>query len=421
MTTEQIKKLNELGDLLSSGAITKEEFNILKARVLNQNYKPEAPVINVESENADKIKSTGLNEVNSTLNSASEIKDSHHVNELNTTKTTPSPWRYVLAIVFFISGLSYIAYKLYFKEKWANEQNTESQQYINSGQTNSQPSREDKVSMDFIGQTYRHTSSGSAGNGTLTFSFEENGTGNFFESLFVQIPIDIQKKYNRYYPPTHHEDSGTISWSIVGDKIYVYYTYTDTDGVSNREKLILRYDDKRNIMYHYNDNTTVYKSVSTKSGNNQESNGYNESSENDDYYNRQQEQAEYESSRAYYNSEEFKESVRESEPVKTKTQELEILYKTSITRSPEPRKDFANVFWKKEYTLFDKLTDEPIFPYKKGEIITYKIYCSTNESLTPEYVELSPEQLQRKVAYKFANLDNCNKWIESKKRKLKKN
>lgn len=32
MTTEQIKKLNELGDLLASGAITKTEFNILKAK-----------------------------------------------------------------------------------------------------------------------------------------------------------------------------------------------------------------------------------------------------------------------------------------------------------------------------------------------------------------------------------------------------
>ena len=104
----------------------------------------------------------------------------------------------------------------------------------------------------------------------------------------------------------------------------------------------------------------------------------------------------------------------------SKTEEKETLYKTPIARSPEPRKDFANVFWQREYTLFDKLTDEPIFPYKKNGAIIYKIYCSTNESLTAEYVEYSPEQLQNKTAYKFLNLDNCNKWIESKKRKLNK-
>jgi hypothetical protein len=123
----------------------------------------------------------------------------------------------------------------------------------------------------------------------------------------------------------------------------------------------------------------------------------------------------------YYNSNEFKETVQETEPKNSKIQETEILYKTTILRSPESRKDFANVFWNKEYTLFDKLTDEPIFAYKKNGLLIYKIYCTTSESLVAEYVELSPEQLQKKTAYKFLNFENCNKWIESKKRKLNKN
>jgi hypothetical protein len=101
--------------------------------------------------------------------------------------------------------------------------------------------------------------------------------------------------------------------------------------------------------------------------------------------------------------------------------EKEELFKTNIKRNPEPRLDVANVFWTKKYTLFDKLTDEPIYPYKKNDLIIYKIYCSTNESLIAEYVELTPEQLENKVAYKFANLENCSRWIESKKGKLKKN
>jgi hypothetical protein len=183
------------------------------------------------------------------------------------------------------------------------------------------------------------------------------------------------------------------------------------------------YFDKKVKFLGYNSNwiSERHKSNDIEESDSYYESYYNESSENDDYYNRQQEQAEYESSQAYYNSNEFKETVQESETKNSQIQETEILYKTTILRSPESRKDFANVFWNKEYTLFDKLTDEPIFAYKKNGLLIYKIYCTTSESLVAEYVELSPEQLQKKTAYKFLNFENCNKWIESKKRKLNKN
>lgn len=41
MTSEQIEKLKSLGDLLNNGTITKDEFNLLKAEVLNENAKTE--------------------------------------------------------------------------------------------------------------------------------------------------------------------------------------------------------------------------------------------------------------------------------------------------------------------------------------------------------------------------------------------
>ncbi len=286
MTDEQINKLNELGDLLSTGAITKDEFNILKAKVLNQNYKPIAPVIPVESENAHKIEFTGLNEVNSALNSASEIKDLHHVNELKTTKTSPSFWRYILAIIFFISGGYYIAYKLYFQEKWANEHITESQQSTFSDQPNSQPSLQDKVSMDFIGQTYVKRTKDSFGGTTEQFSFLPNGKGEFYVAFSVVSSF--------------YELDGPLTWKIDGNKIHMEYTYIASDGVSTREKELLTYDEQRNLLLDDNDNTKVYKSISSKSGYNHESSGYNESSDKDDYYNSHQ--AEHESNQNFYDN-----------------------------------------------------------------------------------------------------------------------
>ena len=53
---------------------------------------------------------------------------------------------------------------------------------------------------------------------------------------------------------------------------------------------------------------------------------------------------------------------------------------TTIKRSPENRKDFANVYYKSEYTLFDLFTDEPIFPSSDGN---YNIYISSNENKVP--------------------------------------
>ena len=52
----------------------------------------------------------------------------------------------------------------------------------------------------------------------------------------------------------------------------------------------------------------------------------------------------------------------------------------NIKRDPSA-KDYANVFYKSKYTLFDLLTDKPIFPNSKG---IYNIYYASNEEPTPQ-------------------------------------
>jgi hypothetical protein len=85
-----------------------------------------------------------------------------------------------------------------------------------------------------------------------------------------------------------------------------------------------------------------------------------------------------------------------------------------IKRNPEQRLDVANVFWKKEYTLFDLITDEPIFPITKGGLTIYQIYYSSNEDPTPHFGEFTPEQLEEHLFYKFKNKENCIKFCDSK-------
>lgn len=81
----------------------------------------------------------------------------------------------------------------------------------------------------------------------------------------------------------------------------------------------------------------------------------------------------------------------------------------NIKRDPEPRKDFANVFYKQQYTLFDLWSDEPIFPNSTGN---YNIYYATNEDRTPKSFSGSALKLQGMTVYKFKNYTNCKYWCD---------
>jgi hypothetical protein len=81
----------------------------------------------------------------------------------------------------------------------------------------------------------------------------------------------------------------------------------------------------------------------------------------------------------------------------------------SINRDPDTRKDFANVFYKSQYTLFDMWSDEPIFPDSKG---VYNIYYATNENRTPNSFIGNSSQLQGMTVYKFKNYSNCKNWCD---------
>lgn len=85
-----------------------------------------------------------------------------------------------------------------------------------------------------------------------------------------------------------------------------------------------------------------------------------------------------------------------------------------LKRDPDTRKDFANVYWKSEYTLFDKATDEPIFPKKKNGVLVYEIYYSSNENPNPFYGEFTEDELERHLFYKFKNKENCMLFCDRK-------
>ena len=84
-----------------------------------------------------------------------------------------------------------------------------------------------------------------------------------------------------------------------------------------------------------------------------------------------------------------------------------------ILRDPQP-KDFANVYWESPYTLFDLLTDEPIFPVFENRRKIYKIYYSSNEDPRVFYGEFTINRLQDHFFYKFSSKENCQNCCDRK-------
>lgn len=86
-----------------------------------------------------------------------------------------------------------------------------------------------------------------------------------------------------------------------------------------------------------------------------------------------------------------------------------------ILRNPDSRKDYANVFWKRKYTLFDFITDEPIFPVVENGKKIYNIYYSSNEDPNPYQGSFTEDQLENHLFYKFKNKSSCMEFCKSKK------
>lgn len=91
--------------------------------------------------------------------------------------------------------------------------------------------------------------------------------------------------------------------------------------------------------------------------------------------------------------------------------EQSINTKKQINNRDPQTKDRANVFYNSNYTLFDLLTDEPIYPDQNG---IYNIWYSSNENPKPFSITLTLDELTKFRYYKFKNERNCKKWCESR-------
>ncbi len=94
--------------------------------------------------------------------------------------------------------------------------------------------------------------------------------------------------------------------------------------------------------------------------------------------------------------------------------------KNNIVNQPEPEtlkrdpraKDVANVFWDSKYTLYCKVTDEPINPNSNGE---YDIWYASHEEPYPHHKILNKQELPSLLFYKFKDYETCKKWCDAKK------
>jgi len=88
---------------------------------------------------------------------------------------------------------------------------------------------------------------------------------------------------------------------------------------------------------------------------------------------------------------------------------------TPIQINPNPKHGSQNVFFDKNYTLFDlSRPNLPIFPVNKNGAIVYQIYYSSNEDPRPYYGEFTPSQLESHLYYKFKNLETCQEFCRNK-------
>jgi hypothetical protein len=401
---DKITRLTELKKLLDDGLLTQEEFDNYKTELISvksEENKFQQKNVVIETETTKVEENTIIeNEAKTTDKQQDEKSQKEYVKKLNDTKTNHSYGRYILAIAFFLGGGFFIFYHFVLKEKWSNEESIMSNEASKANETNTR-------------FTYLREPVDELESGSVTGIKSEQELYNYLDEVAKYWCSEFKKAKQFQNENKRFEEMLKV------DRCINAFPLGFTEGVIMPNDLPMELSQKATnyfqnkvveLGFNYSWNEGANEDKQEVSNEEPEETYYWRSSDyNEEQFNREREESESESNQNYYKS---------SNEVKVEKEEL---YKTTIIRNPETRLDIANVFWKKNYTLFDKLTDEPIFPFKKGEKITYKIYCSSNESLTPEYVELSPEQLERKMAYKFANLENCNKWIESKKRKLKKN
>ena len=85
---------------------------------------------------------------------------------------------------------------------------------------------------------------------------------------------------------------------------------------------------------------------------------------------------------------------------------------TAVIKRDPRAKDVANVFWDPEFTLFCKLTDEPIFPNSENN---YDMWFSSHEEPYPHHGIFSKDELPGLLFYKFKDFETCKKWCDAKK------
>jgi hypothetical protein len=85
------------------------------------------------------------------------------------------------------------------------------------------------------------------------------------------------------------------------------------------------------------------------------------------------------------------------------------IFGQEVKRSPELKKDYANVFYNTSYTLFDFYSDEPIFPDKSGK---YDIIISSNENKSAQRFLGSGIELSKLLMFKFKSIETHRKWAQ---------
>jgi uncharacterized protein (TIGR02145 family) len=287
-----VSKLTELKKLLDEGLLTQEEFDKFKSELLgiqSEDAKDTQEDDSTKNHSDNQVVSESTEQEKHSKDLKNEI-EKDYAQKLNSIQTSHSYWRYILAIAFFIGGGFYIAYKLHFKEKWAQET------------TEKQNLDEDSHGTRF---TYLTQPVDDLESYSVTGISNEHELYAYLDEVAVYWCSEWKKAQQFQNENRRFEEMLMVSRCIdaytfgIYEGIIVLNDLPTHLGTKARE-----YFDKKvkSLGYNSNWNSERHKSDNKEESDSYNESYYNESSENDDYYNRQQEQAEYESSQAYYSS-----------------------------------------------------------------------------------------------------------------------
>ena len=397
MDNSTAEKLSRLFELHKAGRITLEEYNLLKKRLIHESqiFSTEnlSDSVNEEEDDKDIVKNEGSEASNEST------KDTLQDENIIKKSKAPKLKNILIVIVLFLAIGSGILYVLFYSSD-SKEANSEVQNIF--------PNR---VSKESINSKFKYS--------VLSTSIAKKEIENALMQIYKKDYFDINGKY----PNTRGLSCDTIIIKDVnGDALpdaFAHYLGEDFAVYGNAVQMgwlvlfntgnnleILRPTISNRFEFNKFSKDTLVGLIPIFGGATCCPTSKNEVKylfRNNDF-------------KLFSEKTVWEESSKEANEIdvnigNNKSNKVNHIEPETLKRDPRT-KDVANDVWDSKYTLFCKLTDEPIHPNSNGE---YDIWYASQEEPYPHHKILTIQELPSLLFYKFKDYETCKKWCDAKK------